>query len=182
MRACLKFCVWWQQCDCSCEYTFLICDVSNFICCHARTWSSTVYALTRLWDPTNHVGFVVNKAELRQVFSEYFGFCCQAFHQLLHTHHGIIFWGNSSYSMEIFRRGVLSIIRQLVLYCKYICVQHKWYDTRTATKLLESLALNIYLKGHFAATWSNLFVTCVFSGSVTASLNPNWHFSINSLF
>jgi hypothetical protein len=35
-----------------------------------------------------HVGFVVNKVALRQVFSEYFGFPCQfSFHQLLHIHH-----------------------------------------------------------------------------------------------
>jgi hypothetical protein len=31
------------------------------------------------------VGFVVDKAALRQVFSEYFGFPCHSFHQLLHT-------------------------------------------------------------------------------------------------
>jgi hypothetical protein len=80
--------------------------------------------------------------------------------------------------------SVLSVIRHLVLYCKYeyICVQHKWYDMRTATKLLESLALNMCLKGHFAATWSNLFVTCIFSGSVMASSYPNWHFSGKALF
>jgi hypothetical protein len=35
-----------------------------------------------------HVGFVVDKAALGQVFSEYFGFPCQfSFHRLLHTHH-----------------------------------------------------------------------------------------------
>jgi hypothetical protein len=35
-----------------------------------------------------HVGFVVDKAALRQVFSKYFGFPCQCtFHQSLHTHH-----------------------------------------------------------------------------------------------
>jgi hypothetical protein len=34
------------------------------------------------------VGFVVDKVELGQVFSEYFGFPCQfSFHRLLHTHH-----------------------------------------------------------------------------------------------
>jgi hypothetical protein len=34
------------------------------------------------------VGFVVDKAALQQVFSEYFGFPCQlSFHRLLHTHH-----------------------------------------------------------------------------------------------
>jgi hypothetical protein len=30
-----------------------------------------------------HAGFVVDKA----VFAEYFGFSCQSFHRLLHTHH-----------------------------------------------------------------------------------------------
>jgi hypothetical protein len=35
-----------------------------------------------------HVGFVVDKVALEQVFSEYFGFPCQSsFHQLLHDHH-----------------------------------------------------------------------------------------------
>jgi hypothetical protein len=33
-----------------------------------------------------HVGFVVDKAVLGQVFSEYFGFPCQSFHQFLHHH------------------------------------------------------------------------------------------------
>jgi hypothetical protein len=33
------------------------------------------------------VGFLVDKVELGQVFSEYFGFHCQfSFHQMLHTH------------------------------------------------------------------------------------------------
>jgi hypothetical protein len=33
------------------------------------------------------VGFVVEKAALGQVFSEYFGFSCQSsFHQILHPH------------------------------------------------------------------------------------------------
>jgi hypothetical protein len=37
---------------------------------------------------TSHVGFVVDKVALGQVFSEYFGFPCQSsFHQLLHNHH-----------------------------------------------------------------------------------------------
>jgi hypothetical protein len=35
-----------------------------------------------------HVGFVVNKVALGQVFPEYFSFPCQfSFHLLLHTHH-----------------------------------------------------------------------------------------------
>jgi hypothetical protein len=33
------------------------------------------------------VGFVVDKSALGQVFSEYFGFPCQSFHRLLHTHY-----------------------------------------------------------------------------------------------
>jgi hypothetical protein len=32
------------------------------------------------------VGFVVDKAALGQVFSEYFRFPCQSFHQFLHHH------------------------------------------------------------------------------------------------
>jgi hypothetical protein len=33
------------------------------------------------------VGFVADKAALGQVFSEYFGFPCQSFHQFLHHNH-----------------------------------------------------------------------------------------------
>jgi hypothetical protein len=33
-----------------------------------------------------HVGFVVDKAALVQVSSEYFGFPCQSFHPFLHYH------------------------------------------------------------------------------------------------
>jgi hypothetical protein len=33
-----------------------------------------------------HVGFVVDKAALGQVFSEYFGFPCQSFHRFRHYH------------------------------------------------------------------------------------------------
>jgi hypothetical protein len=33
-----------------------------------------------------HVGFVVDKVALGQVFSEYFGFPCQSFHRFLHHH------------------------------------------------------------------------------------------------
>jgi hypothetical protein len=41
------------------------------------------------FDPrSGHVGFVVDKMALGQVFSEYFGFSCQSsFHQLLHNLH-----------------------------------------------------------------------------------------------
>jgi hypothetical protein len=33
-----------------------------------------------------HVGFVVDNTALGQVFSEYFDFPCQSFHQFLHYH------------------------------------------------------------------------------------------------
>jgi hypothetical protein len=33
-----------------------------------------------------HLGFVVDKAALMQVFSEYFGYPCQSFHRFLHYH------------------------------------------------------------------------------------------------
>jgi hypothetical protein len=37
---------------------------------------------------SSHVGFVVDKVALRQVFSKYFGFPCQySFHHFLHSHH-----------------------------------------------------------------------------------------------
>jgi hypothetical protein len=41
------------------------------------------------FDPrSGHLGFVVDKVALGQVFSEYFGFPCQfSFHRLLNTHH-----------------------------------------------------------------------------------------------
>jgi hypothetical protein len=40
-------------------------------------------------DPmSGHVGFVVDKVEMGQVSSEYFGLSCQvSFHRLHHTHH-----------------------------------------------------------------------------------------------
>jgi hypothetical protein len=41
------------------------------------------------FDPrSGHVGFVLDKVALGQVFSEYFGFPCQfSFHRLLHIYH-----------------------------------------------------------------------------------------------
>jgi hypothetical protein len=41
------------------------------------------------FEPTSgHVGFVVDKVALEQVFSKYFDFPCQfSFHRLLHIHH-----------------------------------------------------------------------------------------------
>jgi hypothetical protein len=44
--------------------------------------------ILRLSPRSGHVGFVVDKVALGQVFSEYFGFPCQSsFHQLLNNHH-----------------------------------------------------------------------------------------------
>jgi hypothetical protein len=35
---------------------------------------------------SGHVGFVVDKVALGQVFSKYTGFSCQSLHQVFHTH------------------------------------------------------------------------------------------------
>jgi hypothetical protein len=44
-------------------------------------------AAPRLESSSGHVGFVVDKVALWQVFSEYFGFPCQfSSHRMLHTH------------------------------------------------------------------------------------------------
>jgi hypothetical protein len=44
-------------------------------------------AAAQVLNRTGHVGFVVDKVALRQVFSEYFGFPCpSSFHQILHPH------------------------------------------------------------------------------------------------
>jgi hypothetical protein len=50
----------------------------------ASRWLPTAAARVRV--RAEHVGFVVDKAALGQVFSEYFGFSCQSFHQFLHHH------------------------------------------------------------------------------------------------
>jgi hypothetical protein len=43
---------------------------------------------SRFEPDSDRAGFVVDKVELGQVFSEYFCFPCQSsFHQLLHNHH-----------------------------------------------------------------------------------------------
>jgi uncharacterized protein YcbX len=48
-------------------------------------WLPTAAARVRVW--AQNVRVVVDKAALRQVFSEYFGFPCQSsFHQFLHHH------------------------------------------------------------------------------------------------
>jgi hypothetical protein len=68
----------------------------NVIYCHTKTEYSRLRRLVAGFPPRrpgfesrwSHVGFVVDKVALGQVFSEYFGFSCQlSFHRLLHTHH-----------------------------------------------------------------------------------------------
>jgi hypothetical protein len=45
---------------------------------------------------SSNVGFMVDKVELRQVFSEYLGFPCQfSFHRLLHIHHNLTSWAGT---------------------------------------------------------------------------------------
>jgi hypothetical protein len=47
-------------------------------------WLPTAAARVRV--RAEYVWFVVDKAALGQVFSEYFSFPCQSFHQFLHHH------------------------------------------------------------------------------------------------
>jgi hypothetical protein len=62
----------------------------NYISVRARSkaigyWLPTAAARVRAWSA--HVGFVVDKVALGQVFSEYFGLLCQSsIHQILHPH------------------------------------------------------------------------------------------------
>jgi hypothetical protein len=52
-----------------------------------RSCRAIAQAVSRWLPGSGHVGFVVDKVALGQVFSEYFGFPCQSsFHQLLHNH------------------------------------------------------------------------------------------------
>jgi hypothetical protein len=58
--------------------------------CHiiSRYFYVVMYYRTRFKTGPRHVGFVVDKVVLGQVFSEYFGFPCQSsFHQYFHNHH-----------------------------------------------------------------------------------------------
>jgi hypothetical protein len=43
---------------------------------------------------SDHVGFVVDKVAPEQVFSEYFSFQCQSFHQLFHTYDHLSYNGH----------------------------------------------------------------------------------------
>jgi hypothetical protein len=48
------------------------------------------------------VGFVVEKVEVGQVFSEYFGFPCQSsFHRMLHVHHHHLSSGAGTISQTV---------------------------------------------------------------------------------
>jgi hypothetical protein len=56
-----------------------------------------------------HVGFVVDKLALGQVFSKYFGFPCQlSFHQILHPHNhpGQVQWARSVCRAEWAKYGL----------------------------------------------------------------------------
>jgi hypothetical protein len=53
--------------------------------------------MSRLELRSGHVGLVVDKVALGQVFSEYIGFPCQfSFHRLLHIHHHHLSSGDGS--------------------------------------------------------------------------------------
>jgi hypothetical protein len=51
------------------------------------TGRAIAQAVSRFEPKPGHMGFVVDKVALGQVFSEYFCFTCKlSFHRLLHTH------------------------------------------------------------------------------------------------
>jgi hypothetical protein len=63
---------------------------TNLVLCQGRAVAQRLDAGFLPWRPGfaygQHVGFVVDRAALGQVFSEYFGFPCQSFHRFLHYH------------------------------------------------------------------------------------------------
>jgi hypothetical protein len=68
----------------------------NFLIFNRHLGRAIAQAVSRQFPPrrpgfepgSGHVGFVVDKVALGQVFPKYFSFPCQfAFHRLLHNHH-----------------------------------------------------------------------------------------------
>jgi hypothetical protein len=79
-------CKW---CSCTLPYQYAShiskCRLSRAVAQVVSHWLLTTVARVRI--RAEHVGFVVDKAALGQVFSEYFHLPCQSsFHQLLHHH------------------------------------------------------------------------------------------------
>jgi hypothetical protein len=66
------------------------CSLRQYVFCMILRLGRAVAQAVIRWLPGfasgQHVGFVVDKAALGQVFFEYFGFPCQSFHQFLHHH------------------------------------------------------------------------------------------------
>jgi hypothetical protein len=66
-------------------YTLLILVLGRAVAQAVSRWLPT--AAVRVRVQAEHVGFVVDKAAVGQVFSDYFDFPCQSsFHQFLHHH------------------------------------------------------------------------------------------------
>jgi hypothetical protein len=68
----------WDGCSC-----YKDCTYNSMRPCHSSSWLPSAVAR---FASAQHVGFVLDKAALKQVFSEYFGFPCQSFHQFLRRH------------------------------------------------------------------------------------------------
>jgi hypothetical protein len=67
-----------------------------------------------------HVGFVVDKVALGNVFSKYFGFPFQSsFHQLLHNHHHVI-WGWYNRPIVATVRSGLSLTPPIIIIIIFI--------------------------------------------------------------
>jgi hypothetical protein len=77
----------------SANYTLYTADLNKYLLSNSavKLLGRLVAGFPQRWPRfqprSGRVGFVMDKAALGKVFSEYFGFPCQSFHRLLHTHH-----------------------------------------------------------------------------------------------
>jgi hypothetical protein len=85
------------------------------------------------------VGFVVEKETLEQIFSEYFGFRCQAFYRLPHTQHNSS--SSSSSGADIIGHLVALVIVDLVP------LWPKKHRKNVGSEVLTSLTMKISLLG-----------------------------------
>jgi hypothetical protein len=104
---------------------------------------------------SRHVGLVVEEAALRQIFSEYFGFPCQAFHRLLHTHHhnhhlGLAQQANSGLGSNPPSRKKKHIFRSLTYCCNNVDLTelHNLYSSPSIIRISKSRRMR--LAGHVA--------------------------------
>jgi hypothetical protein len=103
-----------------------------------------------------HVGIVVDKAALGQVFSEYFAFPCQSFHPFLHHHNHpglahLAYWWPQCRGDPIGLHPPPPPIYQIK---KYICMAatsaEKWYTSRhTAAQFCMRFSFSVCISPWF---------------------------------